>query len=494
MDVFGSWSPDDRWIAFLRYPPEEMAAYFLVPAVGGVTLKLVETHFPMPHEVGGNPISWFPDGKRLLVTRKGSSHDPLSLFLLSVELDEQWKLTDPPADSFGDADPAVSPDGRVIVFKRMTSYDVGNLYLLELTNDLKPRGPPVQLTFDGRGAEGLVWTPDGHEIIFAAIGNLWRLEISGGRAGRPERLPFTQRLVSHPVISSDGQRLAYCQKNSLSDILRVELSDPATAAGPPARFISSTRSELHPEYSPDGKRIAFVTNRSGRPEIWTCDSDGSNLLRLVPKLGWTSEFRLNWSPDGEWIAFTSIQDGNRDVWVVRAEGGVLKRLTSEPSQDVSGSWSHDGKWIYFTSDRGGEPGIWKIPSAGGEPVRIAKEEAWAVVESSEAEKLYYLKPREPNHSLWKIRLENGEKTRILDSVFRGNYTVEEEGIYFIPRHDPDFRCYHLQYLDFASGQIKTVLDVEVPSWGFSVSPDGHSLLYGEYTDFDSDIMLVENFR
>ena len=64
----------------------------------------------------------------------------------------------------------------------------------------------------------------------------------------------------------------------------------------------------------------------------------------------------------------------------------------------------------------------------------------------------------------------------------------------IPRRDLDCRSFHLQFLDFASGQIKAIVDIEDIGEGISVSPDGRSLLFTERSQTNSDIMLVENFR
>jgi hypothetical protein len=50
-------------------------------------------------------------------------------------------------------------------------------------------------------------------------------------------------------------------------------------------------------------------------------------------------------------------------------------------------------------------------------------------------------------------------------------------------------------LSFDTGKIATIAKIpREPSYGFSVSPDGRSLLYAQYEAVRSDLMLVENFR
>jgi Tol biopolymer transport system component len=449
----------------------------------------------------GKTISWFPDGKKLVVTRADSREDPLSLFLVTLDSNEQRKLTSPPPGSLGDSDPAVSPDGRSIVFSRMTGSDAGGLFLLELTDAFRPRGEPVRLTSDPKRYRSPVWTPDGEEMIFESEQSLWRMTVSGGRASRVERLSLMGEWASFPAISPDGRHLAYSRVRWQDDIMHIELSGPGNVAGSPTRLVSSTRSDICPEYSPKAERIAFVSNRSGAFEVWTCDSDGSSLLRAAAYTG-TFGTKLSWSPEGDRIAFPLNQEGNWGILVVQAQGGTPRRLAtgltplSGPSEPTIG-WSRDGEWIYFSSGSRNESGIWKISAAGGEPARFTEEAGGALLKSSPEEALYYLKPKPGayfQHSLWKLQLKDGKQSRILDLVVRGNYAVADTGIYFIPGRDLDCRCYHLQFLDFATGQVTTVIDVEDIGEGISVSPDGRSLLYTERSQTNSDVMLVENFR
>ena len=119
------------------------------------------------------------------------------------------------------------------------------------------------------------------------------------------------------------------------------------------KFIASTQSDAEPAYAPDGRRIAFRSYRSGSPEIWVCESDGSHPEQLS-SFGGPATNRPRWSPDGKQIVFYSNAKGNRDIYVIRADGGVPVQLTTDPSIDTNPGWSADGKWIYFKSDRGGQ--------------------------------------------------------------------------------------------------------------------------------------------
>jgi hypothetical protein len=91
-------------------------------------------------------------------------------------------------------------------------------------------------------------------------------------------------------------------------------------------------------------------------------------------------------------------------------------------------------------------------------------------------------------------LSGGEESQVLPSVDSRNFSLINEGIYFIPGPGADGK-YSIQFLSFATGKVKTVAPIPGQlEIGLSVSPDGRSLLFSEFDEQGSDLMLVENFR
>ena len=153
-DEFPAWSPDGRWIAFLRRWPGEKNGVFLIPAVGGTERKLMEVVKAGVVFNAERRIAWHPSGQWLVIAYRNSAQEPMALFLISVETGEKRKLTSPPGNVPGDAYPAVSPDGRAVVFSRWISLQGADLYLLELSEDLRTIGEPsgsLQVISEFRG-------------------------------------------------------------------------------------------------------------------------------------------------------------------------------------------------------------------------------------------------------------------------------------------------------------------------------------------------------
>ena len=102
--------------------------------------------------------------------------------------------------------------------------------------------------------------------------------------------------------------------------------------------------------SPDGSKVAMILSKSGSPNVWVCNADGSDLKRLTTGLEDSSPC---WSPDGTWICFATKLHERRRLAKVPAGGGDVQYLsTAGAPNPTEPDWSPDGKWIAFTSQTG----------------------------------------------------------------------------------------------------------------------------------------------
>ena len=486
-DYSPAWSPDGRYIAFLRDLPGSKAGVFLVPAIGGPERKLAEISVPDISVVGigFGGLSWLPDGKWLAAT------DQNSIFALSLTTGEKRKLTLPPAGQIDDT-PAFSPDGRTLAFSRHSTLSAAEIFLLTLSADPAPQGEPKQITLKRQVSKSPVWTANGREIIFSSgpyiapgESDLWRVPVSGGE---PQSL-FTSARGLTPAISRQGDRFAYSRLFSDLNIWRLPVPGPNNKASRPVSLIASTYDEEAPQYSPDGKRIVFVSRRSGSSEIWVCGSDGSNALQLT-SLGATGS--PHWSPDGRRIVFDSNAGGQFEIYVMDAGGGTPQRLTQRKADDAVPSWSRDGRSIYFVSNRTKDWQIWKMPAEGGEAVQVSKHGGHIAYESLDGRYVYFA--RTPGQtSIWRVPVGGGDETKVVESALGQVFTVAEKGIYFVTLNSDG--AWVFQFHSFATGKVTTLAEIRQPvSWGVSVSPDERYILYTQEDQTGSDLMLVENFR
>jgi TolB protein len=125
--------------------------------------------------------------------------------------------------------------------------------------------------------------------------------------------------------------------------------------------------------SPDGSRVAMILSKSGSPDVWVCNTDGSGLKRVTTGIEDSSPC---WSSDGQSICYATKQNSRRRLAKVSAGGGSVENLnTSGVSNPTEPDCSPDGKWIAFTRQAGGEFDICVIPTDGSfAPVVIAAGE------------------------------------------------------------------------------------------------------------------------
>jgi serine/threonine protein kinase len=501
-DLSPAWSPDGQTITFARQLSPERVAYILKPQRGGPERTVAQ--FTGPEGATAQALfyftspscSWTADSKGLVVV--GMTPERMGLlFLVVLESQEKRLLTDAPA-GLGDADPAISPDGRELVFSRMDSVGRGDLWHVRLSADLTPLGQPEKLTADSNlGNRHPAWVPEGNEIVYTAgtggfsDRSLFRLPLS--KAAKPVRLGVTGDAVA-TAISRQGNRLAYELRRQDANIWRVEISGSGATPMQATKFISTTRWEMEPRFSPNGTKIAFSSSRSGPSEIWICNRDGSQPLALT-SFGNAPTNRPRWSPDGQRIVFYSDARGNRDIYVVDAEGGGLRQLTEHPSIDTNPDWSADGKWVYFQSNRGGSKRVWKVPVTGGDAVPVGDISESSPVESPDGKFLYYDKGWPDTYGIWRVPTSGGAETQFIDLVHpTGGWIVFADGIYFISRPNEKGVSY-IRFKDFATGSDRVVVPIEGRvDWGLSVSPDRRTFLYSLSDESGSDLMLVENFR
>jgi Tol biopolymer transport system component len=126
-------------------------------------------------------------------------------------------------------------------------------------------------------------------------------------------------------------------------------------------------------WSPEGDRLAFSSTRTGNPEIFVMDSNGSSQENLTEHPA--NDGAASWSPDGRKIAFHSDRRGDNDIYVMDEDGSDVELLTSNPGDDITPAWSPDGSMIAFAS--GPTPqahDIYVMRADGGAPRRVAGED------------------------------------------------------------------------------------------------------------------------
>jgi TolB protein len=132
-------------------------------------------------------------------------------------------------------------------------------------------------------------------------------------------------------------------------------------------------SSMSPAVSPDGRKVAMVLSKDGWPDLYVCDADGSDLVRLTKSI--EDESSPCWSPDGKWICYAAKQKGRRVLCKIPSSGGSPQQIpTSGVPSPTEPDWSPDGKWIAFTAQFSGSFQIYIVPAGGGAAISLVEGE------------------------------------------------------------------------------------------------------------------------
>ena len=290
-----------------------------------------------------------------------------------------------------------------------------------------PRGPGENVAIDTTSGTwmSLDVSPNGQEIVFDLLGDIYLLPMGGGDA----------------VPIATGHQW-----------------------------------DMQPVFTPDGSQIAFTSDRSGGDNLWVMNRDGSDPVQVSDE-----SFRLlnqpEWTPDGEYVVgrkhFTSARSlGAGEMWMYHKSGGsggvqMTKRRTDQKDTGEP-AFSPDGRYMYFSDDA--TPGdtfeyskdvngqiyvIRRLDRETGEIETIVSGAGGAIrpTPSSDGKSLAFIRRVRAKSVIMVMDLESGRITPVTDILDRDmQETWAVHGVYPHMAWTPDNR----DIVFWADGGIKRV--------------------------------------
>ena len=256
-----------------------------------------------------------------------------------------------PRKALGIVRPVLSPDGTQIAFAA-----VGDIWLMPVSG-----GTPTNLTRDAALDTDPAWSPDGSQLVYSSDREsehlqLWVRDMKSGVARKVTNITTQPQGAS---FSPDGRRIAFFNVDGMWRVAELSVLD--LGSGKVIRVHESLPQPGSPTWSPDGRRIAIagiapmtVRFREGTNQVQTFASSGGNAdvkwYAPIPMLSIDSRGGAGpvWSPDGSKMA--AIYEGVLSVWPVAATGepqGPPRRVTSESAH--APSWHGDSRHILYQS-------------------------------------------------------------------------------------------------------------------------------------------------
>jgi dipeptidyl aminopeptidase/acylaminoacyl peptidase len=202
----------------------------------------------------------------------------------------------------------------------------------------------------------------------------------------PEKLYMT-RQMGDSAWSPDGNQIAFISNISGRDNLWIV---PA-AGGWPTQLTVSDQRQTAPRWSPKGRWIAYTSDTDGNElfDIFLVSPRDGQVINLTNTKD-VSEDSPAWSPDGEKLAYSSKSKNasSREIDTIEVAIKKITHLTSETPKEWSNAdpiWSKDGKWIVFTRRRADfkDSSVFLVASTGGKPINMTPHAGEHIFEASD---------------------------------------------------------------------------------------------------------------
>jgi tricorn protease len=404
-DAYPRFSPDGRWIAFSSDRNGNLDVY-IIPSTGGTAKQL--TH----HSADDVVLGWTPDGKGILFSSQRGEDFMGQLYVVGVDGGMPWHA----GPDMGNA-ASYSPDGSRIAYNPKgqvywRKYYRGAYATDVWIEDVSAKKFTQVTDFDGLDSWPM-WGKDGIYFVSDRDGegltNIWRVGEAGGKADK--LTSFKSGDVRFPSISADGRTIVFEHDFGIwkldtasKKVTQIKLdidaeteendsemrafsseADDYDLAPSGRRIVVSVHGELFivpveegdirqvtdsparergVAYSPDGKWLSFISDGSGREELYVVAIDGSGDPQKLTDID-ALKFGYNWSPDSKEIAFTSSDNKLRKVNV--GTKAVTALDSSKYGNISTPEWSPDGKWLtYAKADVSRTTDIYVLASSGSE--------------------------------------------------------------------------------------------------------------------------------
>ena len=251
-----------------------------------------------------------------------------------------------------------------------------------------------------------------------------------------------------------------------------------------------------PAYSPDGSFVAFVSNRSGKPEVWVAQRDGGEARKLTTGSYVSSTPR--WSPSGGRLTYGAAvppraQDERsaHGLFVVPVAGGEPQRLPLGRQSAADPEWTADGGMLQYWS---GEQ-LWRVRPDGSGAAKVGEFPVHFLRLGAAApggRSLLYVRSAAPFDLRIAAMDGSGDDHVLASGILGPAFAVTGKFVYFIKAADQSL---YAQPLD--GGSPRRVRRIEFAGrliLGMTASPDDTSIVWANTEMPRVDLMLVRDFR
>jgi Tol biopolymer transport system component len=470
---YPTWSPDGKWIAFLRSEASHGAIMFVKSLAGGEERVL--------GVVCNDRQAWSANSEFVIAPGPGSSNG--------------CGLTIYPIGPGGAArelglrggSPVQSRTGEKVAFVRDNE-----ILLLPLTAEGEPAAEATKLIYEPLGISSLTWAPDNNEIIYVPLEDRSLIKWVAARPGAaPRDVGRVEGSLVSLVASSSGELVGEVMRGKNS----LWATDPRGADSRPFLIQELPWNAGPAKVSPDGRKLAYSLTEGPASEVYLTDLGGAETRRLFT-ISYHVE-QLSWSPDGGRIAIVAEQPGQEQIepsllFVAPVAGGFPRRLLEKFDNVYSAAWSNDGRSLFVAVGSAGKDSIMEMKLQDGSTTRITHGGSRELAESPDGRFLYFIQSLPL--SLLRRSLGGGDAETLVSGALR--FAVGDDTVYFL-RQDlrpPASRGLNLYRIDGAARTPRLVANVGFVPSSMQLSRSGKAIYMERNEPTQDHIMVVRDWR
>ena len=320
-----SWFPDGTKVLITAIRPGEGPSLWAVSILGGAARKLRD---------GAAAASFSPDGSQIAFLGDYDSSSAQGIWLSTADGDDQRRIvTAQHGEYFNQV--TWSPNGQRLAYSKTLS---GTEIFVSVIESVSLKGGPPTRILSSRKLQGFCWLPDGRivyslrqSVMMGADSNLWEVRTitqTGEPAGEPRQLTnWPGFSFSGFTVTADGKQMEFLRLTAQFHVYVGELDAKGAHLNNTHRLTFDEHFEWPERWTQDSRAVVFWVDRNGSWDIFkqTLDKDANaELLPLGPEPKWYASF----SPDGQWILYMALPEartpgGSVPVRIMRvpASGG-----------------------------------------------------------------------------------------------------------------------------------------------------------------------------
>ena len=276
-------------------------------------------------------------------TTQGGAETPTKGFGRLGELtDEQWKKIMERAQADEDAHDASERRAIQQAYQRR---------LVWVSRD----GVEQVLAAPPRNYEAPRISPDARQVAVSVRGEIWLYDLSRETLTQLTHLG-NKGDSNRPVWTPDGKRLAFCSNKDGPTNIYWQLAD---GSGDLERLTTSESTNIPMSFSPDGQTLAFhqLSHYTGMDvyiyDVWMLRFSDRKAQPFLRSKLWAATPQF--SPDGRWLAYISDESGRYEVYLqpYPGPGGAVQISQGGGTEPV---WNPNGRELFYWSRGFGRKG------------------------------------------------------------------------------------------------------------------------------------------